>query len=123
MTGLCILLLDDNADTLRLTCEMLAADGYTAYGCSTCEHATRMALLVRPGVILLHSCDRPEHEAFHALLMAAPHIPLVHYCIADGSYAVFRATGKRTGYVPASSGYRTITSAIRAAVVESLESV
>lgn len=121
MTGLRVLLLDNCADTLRLATEMLAADGYTVYACSTCEHAARMVALVRPGVVLFHGCDGDDAEAFDALRTAAPHIPLVHYSAAHNYYEVFRAKSKRDGYKRQGARHHTIAGAIRAAVMLSLE--
>lgn len=121
MTGLRVLLLDNDAETLRLTTEILAAEGCTAYACTTCDQAAHMAALVRPTAILFHGCDGEEKDVYDALLLAAPQIPIVRYSTADDQYELFIVHRNLRGYVRAGRGYRTIRSAIRAAVMQCLE--
>lgn len=120
MTGLRVLLLDDDADALRLSTEMLTASGCSVYACSTCDHAGRMAALVRPRVILFHGCDGDHAAAFAMLLANAPHIPVVYFSATHKCYEVYNATSRRGGYTRANGRHQSIEEAIRAAVVQAL---
>lgn len=121
MTGLRVLLLDNDADALRLATDMLAAEGYTVYGCASCEHAARMALLIRPRVFLFHGCEGDESVAFRALLTADSFVPLVYFSRERRVYEVYIARHQRSAYVRTSAGHPTISTAIRAALLQTLE--
>lgn len=120
MTGLRVLLLDNNADALRLSTEILTANGCSVYACSACDHAGRMAALVRPRVILFHGCDGDHTAAFATLLAHAPHIPVIYFSAAQGCYEVYNAATRNGCYTCASGRYQSIEEAIRAAVVQAL---
>ena len=123
MNGLRVLLLDNDGDALRLASDMLAAEGYTVYACATCEHATRIATLLRPHVFLFHGCDGDEAEAFRALLAADSCAPLVYFSRDHNAYEVYTAKSRNGTYRRIGNLINTPAAAIRAALLHRLEAI
>ena len=123
MTGLRVLLLDNDADAQRLATEMLAAEGFTVYGCATCDHATRMAALLRPHAYLFHGCDGSESDALQALLAADASVPLVYFSREQNFYEIYRAKSRKGSYSRLGIRYATPAAAIRGALLQTLESI
>ena len=123
MTGLRVLLLDNDSDAQRLATDMLAAEGYTVYACSTPEHAARMTMLLRPHVYLFHGSEGEEGAAFRTLLAAGRYIPLVYFSREQGNYEVYAPQRRKEEYARISWGHKTISGAVRAALLQTLEAV